>query len=85
MRCPSCSSLRSKILDCKVNVHGQRRRVRLCAQCGTPYQTIEVDHHLFARAIDLVRARRDIDQQLLETLQWNTHRDTPRPSEKSPA
>lgn len=85
MRCPTCSSLRSKILDCEANVHGQRRRVRLCVHCGTPYQTIEVAHDLFARAVELMRARLDLDQQLLETLQWNTHRDTPRSTEKPPA
>ena len=82
MQCPTCHATGSKVIALTMRKHGERVRTRACHYCATEYDTIEIDKSLFKRVLELVRAKRDLDQQLLDTLQWNTHDDA-RTTEKS--
>lgn len=75
MMCPMCQSKQSKIVSSDQRANGQYRRERCFVHCGTVYTSVEIDATVFTRLIDLLRARRDLDQQLLEVCQWGLHHD----------
>lgn len=75
MMCPTCRSKQSKVVRCDQRANGQYRRERCCVHCGMVYASIEIDATMFTRLINLLRARRDLDQQLLEVCAWGVHND----------
>lgn len=75
MMCPTCQSKTSKVLGTHQRANGQFVRQRCCVYCGARYSSVEIDAEMFHKLIELLRARRDLDQQLLEVCAWGLHRD----------
>lgn len=69
MRCPSCDAGKSSIRSAEATSHGITR-TRECRGCRRTYRTIEIPRASFDRVVELLRARRDLDQLLLNQVQW---------------
>ena len=70
MMCPACQSKQSKIRYNNLRTGGQLQRMRVCQDCGLFYRTYEISAEVFAKLIELLDARRDLDAQLYNSLRW---------------
>lgn len=69
MRCPSCGARKSRTTHTTTTDRGVSR-TRECRGCRVGYTTIEIPRASFDRVVELLRARRDLDQLLLNQVQW---------------